>query len=187
VAVIFRALADKPVELVLFSGQTAIPTMLTQGSAAVVVGVIAAKAIAYGLSIAAGFRGGPVFPAVFLGVAVAVLATIAISDLSITAAVAAGVAAATACALRLPFTGVLLASLLVGSAGVDAIPLAIVGAVVGWVVAAVVEPPPAAEPQVQEGQPAQPQTHEGPPAQPQAQLRPGAEPQPEQGPTPDRA
>ena len=71
----------------------------------------------------------------------------------------------------------LLASLLVGSAGVDAIPLAIIGAVVGWLAAAVVDPPPAAQPQAQQR----------PAAEPPAQRGPAAEPQAKPGPARDRS
>jgi H+/Cl- antiporter ClcA len=166
-AVLFHEISGKPLGLVLFSGETGLSGILTQTSAAVVVGCLFAKAIAYALSIGAGFRGGPVFPALFLGVAVGVLMTIAFSGFSITAGVAAGVggggapaagpprppargrgggggggaggaagvAAAAAAALRTPFTGALLGSLIVGSAGTNTVPLAIIAAVVAWLIA----------------------------------------------------
>ena len=55
--------------------------------------------------------------------------TIAFSGFSVTAGVAAGVAAAAAAALRTPFTGALLGALIVGSAGTNTVPLAIIAAV----------------------------------------------------------
>ena len=116
-AVLFHEISGKPLGLVLFSGETGLGGILTQTSAAVVVGCLFAKATAYALSIGAGFRGGPVFPSLFLGVAVGVLMTITFSGFSITAGVAAGVAAAAAAALRTPFTGALLGALLVGLGG----------------------------------------------------------------------
>jgi H+/Cl- antiporter ClcA len=135
IALIFRALADKPVDLVLFSGELAIPSLLAQTSAAVVIGILVAKALGYAISIGAGFRGGPVFPSLFIGVGVGVLMTVIFSGFSITPAVAAGVAAGAAAALRTPFTGALLGSLLVGAAGINTIPLAIIAAVVAWLIA----------------------------------------------------
>ena len=134
-AVLFHEISGKPLGLVLFSGETGVGGILTQTSAAVVVGCLFAKATAYALSIGAGFRGGPVFPSLFLGVAVGVLMTITFSGFSITAGVAAGVAAAAAAALRTPFTGALLGALLVGSAGTNTIPLAIIAAVLAWLIA----------------------------------------------------
>jgi H+/Cl- antiporter ClcA len=151
IAVIFRALADKPIDLVLFSGETATPAALAQTSVAVLVGVLFAKALAYAVSIGAGFRGGPIFPAVFLGVSTGVLASIVFDDLSVTAAVAAGVAAAGSAALRAPFFGALLSALLVGSAGTNAIPLAILASALAWLIAMAVNPAPDPQPEVKQG------------------------------------
>ncbi len=72
-AVAFRALADRPVDLVLFSGQTELPDVVAEGSASVLLLLVVAKGLAYALSLGAGFRGGPVFPAIALGVAVGVM------------------------------------------------------------------------------------------------------------------
>jgi hypothetical protein len=57
------------------------------------------------------------------------------NSFSITAGIAVGVAAAGAAALRAPFFGALIAALLVGTAGTHTIPLAIIGAVVAWLMA----------------------------------------------------
>ncbi len=62
-AVLFRAIADRPVDLVLFSGQEAMPAVVAEASASVLLLLVAAKGLAYALSLGAGFRGGPVFPA----------------------------------------------------------------------------------------------------------------------------
>src|SRR4029450_10287165 len=51
---------------ILFSGQAAVPEILAEDSAAIVVLVIVAKAIGYAICLGCGFRGGPVFPAIFL-------------------------------------------------------------------------------------------------------------------------
>src|SRR4051794_1563683 len=62
---------------VLFSGQTALPHVVAEGSAGIVLVLLAAKGLGYAICLGCGFRGGPVFPAVFIGVAVAMLAVIA--------------------------------------------------------------------------------------------------------------
>jgi H+/Cl- antiporter ClcA len=56
---------------VLFSGQSAVPTIAATDSTKILLILLVAKALGYGLSLGCGFRGGPVFPAIFLGVAVA--------------------------------------------------------------------------------------------------------------------
>ncbi len=117
---------------VLFSGQTSVPTVVTQGSAGVVLVVLAAKALAYTVSLGCGFRGGPVFPAIFLGVGVATLAVIAF-DVSPTLAVAVGAAAGMTAGTRLLFSSVLLAALLVGRQGLDAVPAAVLAAATAWI------------------------------------------------------
>ncbi len=134
-AVVFRATADRPVDLVLFSGQNEMPAIIAEGSAAVLALLVVAKGLAYALSLGAGFRGGPVFPALAVAVAIGVLAADVLPGLETTPAVATGIAAATAAVLRVPFTAVLLASLLVGSSAQDVAPIAVLAAAVGWIVA----------------------------------------------------
>jgi H+/Cl- antiporter ClcA len=134
-AVLFRATADRPVDLVLFSGQAELPDIVAEGSAGVLLLVVLAKGLAYALSLGAGFRGGPVFPAIALGVAAAVAAADILPGLHTTPAVAAGIAAGTTAVLRVPFTAVLLATLLLGSSAFDVAPIAVLAAAVAWLVA----------------------------------------------------
>ena len=72
-AVLFRAIADRPVDLVLFSGQEAMPAVIAEASAGVLLLLVAAKGLACS-SLGAGFRGGPVFPALLLGAAIGTVA-----------------------------------------------------------------------------------------------------------------
>jgi H+/Cl- antiporter ClcA len=116
---------------VLFSGQASLPSLIGEGSASIILLLIAAKALAYGVSLGCGFRGGPVFPGIFLGVAVAMLGVVWF-DLSPTLAVATGAAAGMAAATHLLFSSVVLATLLVGTAGSDAVPAAVLAAVAAW-------------------------------------------------------
>ncbi|HEU4970875.1 MAG TPA: chloride channel protein [Gaiellaceae bacterium] len=134
-AVVFRATTDRPVDLVLFSGQTGLPAIVAEGSAGVLVLLVVAKGLAYALSLGAGFRGGPVFPAIALGVAAAIAAADVLPGLNTTPAVAAGIAAGTTAVLRVPFTAVLLATLLMGSSAFDVAPIAVLAAAIAWLVA----------------------------------------------------
>jgi H+/Cl- antiporter ClcA len=133
-AVGFRATADRPVDLVLFSGQEAMPAIIAETSAGVLLLLVVAKGLAYSLSLGGGFRGGPAFPALLLGVAIGMVAADAL-PFDVTPAVATGIAAATAAALRVPFTAVLFATLLVGTSAADVTPIAVLAAAVGWLVA----------------------------------------------------
>lgn len=141
IAVVFRAAADRPVDLVLFSGQTELPQVVAEGSAGVLLLLVVAKGLAYALSLGAGFRGGPVFPALALGTALGVALASVLPGLETTPAVAAGLAAATVAVLRTPFTAVLLATLLLGSSGPDVAPITVLAAAVAWLVAAALPSP----------------------------------------------
>jgi H+/Cl- antiporter ClcA len=116
---------------VLFSGQSAVPELVGEGSIAVVLMLLAAKALGYALSLGCGFRGGPVFPAIFLGVALATLA-VDVFDVSPTLAIAVGTAAGMAAMTRLLFSSVLFSALLVGTAGVETVPAAVLAAAAAW-------------------------------------------------------
>jgi H+/Cl- antiporter ClcA len=125
-------------ESVLFSGQTAVPTVVAEDSAKIVLILLVAKALAYAVCLGCGFRGGPVFPAIFLGVALATFAVIWF-DVSPTLAVAVGTAAGMASVTRMLLTPILFAALLVGPNGRDAVPAAVVAAATSWLVIAALE------------------------------------------------
>ena len=69
-ALLARALGVDPRD-VLFSGQTSIPNLVSLTSVSALAILLVAKALAYIVSLASGFRGGPIFPALFLGIGVA--------------------------------------------------------------------------------------------------------------------
>jgi H+/Cl- antiporter ClcA len=140
-ALVFRELADRPIDLVLFSGQSALPALVAEGAGGVLLLVVLAKGLAYSISLGAGFRGGPVFPAVALGTALAVAAADLLPGLEDTPAIAAGIAAATAVVLRAPFSAALLAALLIGESATDVAPIGVLAAVVGTLVAWAVPDP----------------------------------------------
>ena len=93
--------------------------------------LIAFKGIAWSISLGA-FRGGPVFPSLFLGAAAGLMAA-QLPGFSITPAVTVGMGAAVASVLRLPLSAVVLAILLSSQSGPGAAPLVIVGVVVAYV------------------------------------------------------
>ena len=140
-AVLFRAITDRPVDLVLFSGQSELPAVVAEGSAGVLIVLVVAKGLAYALSLGGGFRGGPVFPAIALGVAAAMVAANVLPGLDTTPAVAAGIAAGTTAVLRVPFTAVLLVSLLMGASAFDVAPIAVLAAAIAWLVATMLPNP----------------------------------------------
>jgi H+/Cl- antiporter ClcA len=116
---------------VLFSGQASVPALLATDSTKIVLVLMVAKALAYAVSLGCGFRGGPVFPAIFLGVALATF-TVVWFDVSPTLALAVGAAAGMAAMTRLLLTAMLFSSLLVGLQGIDAVPAAVLAAAAAW-------------------------------------------------------
>jgi H+/Cl- antiporter ClcA len=121
---------------VLFSGQAALPGLVEHGteySVGALLLLMLCKGLAYTLALA-GFRGGPTFPAMFIGAAGGMALSHA-PGLPLTAGVAMGLGAMTAGMLRLPMTAVLLATLLLGAAGVSVMPLTIVAAIIAYLTA----------------------------------------------------
>jgi H+/Cl- antiporter ClcA len=132
---------------VLFSGQTQLGPLITHAagySVGALVLLMACKGLAYGVSLSS-FRGGPTFPALYIGAAGGI-ALSHLPGLPLVPAVAMGIGAMCAVVVRLPLTSVLLASLLLYSDGVAVMPLVIVAVVVAYVVSAKFAPAPAPAP-----------------------------------------
>src|SRR5208282_3136592 len=142
-AIAFAAGTGKGSSEVLFSGQSALGPFISK-SASYTVGALvllmACKGLAYGMSLS-GFRGGPTFPAMFIG-AVGGVALSHLPGLPLVDGIAIGIGAMTAVMLRLPLTSVLLATLLLGTDGLTVMPLAIVAVVVAYVASARLVPAP---------------------------------------------
>jgi H+/Cl- antiporter ClcA len=134
VAIVVNAVWDVPFDQILFSGQSGMAGLVTETSAAAVVAIVIGKLIVYGIALGGGFRGGPVFPATFIGVGFGVLTSLVFTNLSVSAMAAVGISAAATVMLRLPFTSGMLAMLLIGGAGAGIAPFAIIGAVVGFII-----------------------------------------------------
>jgi H+/Cl- antiporter ClcA len=134
-AIAFHGTTDKSVNNVLFSGETTLPGLVGQAgtwSLGALAALIAFKGVAYALSLGS-FRGGPTFPAMFLGAAGGMMAS-HLPGFSLTPAVAVGIGAAVAAVLRLPLSAVVIATLLTAKAGTGDEPLIIVGVVVSYLV-----------------------------------------------------
>ena len=134
-AIAFSQITSHSVNEVLFSGQDQLPGLISQAgtwSIAALAWLLVFKGIAYLLSLGS-FRGGPTFPAMFLGAAAGVMAS-HLPGFPIQAAVAVGMGAATVAVLRLPLSAIVIATLLTSKAVPDVEPLIIVGVVVAYVV-----------------------------------------------------
>jgi len=148
-AIVYSQVTGNAASDILFSGEESLPTLMQRGSTYTLgtLGLlIVCKSLAYGISLGS-FRGGPVFPAMFIGGAAGILLS-HLPGLPVTAGVAMGIGAMAAVMLRMPMTAVLLASLLLGQEGIIAMPLVIVAVVVAYVAAAWLAPsnPPSSVP-----------------------------------------
>jgi chloride channel protein, CIC family len=147
-AIAYQAGTGKGSSEVLFSGQSALGPLITHGSSYTVGALlllIVCKGLAYGGSLSS-FRGGPTFPAMFLGAAGGMVLS-HLPGLPLVSGAAMGIGAMCAVMLRLPLTSVLLATLLLASDGLEVMPLAIVAVVVAYVVSARLAPAPASSPE----------------------------------------
>jgi H+/Cl- antiporter ClcA len=142
-AIAYAEGAGKGTSDVLFSGQSALGPLVTHSASYTVAALLlllACKGLAYGVSLSS-FRGGPVFPAIFIG-AVGGVALSHLPGLPLVDGVAVGIGAMSAVMLSLPLTSVLLATLILGSDGLAVMPLVIVAVVVAYVVGARLGPAP---------------------------------------------
>lgn len=138
-AIAFHGATDKNVNQVLFSGQDALPGLVSQAgtwSISALLLLIAFKGLAWSVSLGS-FRGGPTFPALFLGAAAGIAAS-HLPGFSLTPAVAVGMGAAATAVLRLPLSGAIIATLLTAKSGTGDEPLIIVGVVVAYLVSLLV-------------------------------------------------
>lgn len=145
-AMVFAGATGRGSGEVLFSGQTALPTLIEQAgtwTAGALVVLLVCKGLAYAVALSS-FRGGPIFPGMFLG-AVGGMALSHLAGLPMIAGVAMGIGAMTTAMLGgLPLTSVLLVTLFLVSDGLDLMPLVIVAVVVSYTASARLAPTPAA-------------------------------------------
>jgi H+/Cl- antiporter ClcA len=150
-AMAFAEGSGKSYTEVLFSGQAQLPALI-DGAAGWTVGalvlLVACKSLAYGVSLS-GFRGGPVFPGMFIGAAGGI-AFSHLPGLPMIAGAAMGIGAMTVSMLGLPLVAVLLATLFLQADGLSLMPLVIVAVVVAYVLSARLKPPLPATPDASE-------------------------------------
>jgi H+/Cl- antiporter ClcA len=142
-AIIYTQTSGKPVADVLFSGQDSLPR-LVETSASYSIGalllLVVCKGLAYSISMSS-FRGGPTFPAMFIGAAGGI-ALSHLPGLALVPAIGIGIAAMTVSILRLPLTTVLLTTIFLGTDGFPVMPLVIVAAAVSYITTIRLTPPP---------------------------------------------
>ncbi len=141
-AMSYQLISGNSFTQVLFSGQADLPPLVAHAadySVATLLLLALCKAAAYSLSLSA-FRGGPVFPAMFIGGALGIAAS-GLPGMELASSIAIGIGAMSATMLRLPLTATLLAVLLLGADGVTVTPAVII-AVVGAFVATNLLPAP---------------------------------------------
>ena len=134
-AILFSQVTGKSSHEVLFSGQDALPGIVSQASTwsiGALLLVIACKGIGYSLALGS-YRGGPTFPAIYLGTAAGILAS-HLPGFDFAPAVAVGVGASMVSVLRLPLSSVVVATVITLRAGTGDEPLIIVGVVAAFLV-----------------------------------------------------
>src|SRR5436190_13732364 len=152
VAIGFSQATGKGVEEVLFSGQDALPGLIAKAGAwslGALALLIVCKGFAYAISLGS-FRGGPTFPAMFLGAAAGLMAA-QLPGFDLTPAVAVGIGAGVASVLRIPLSAVVLAVVLTSKAGIGSGPVIIVGVVVAYMTTILISPPASAPAAAQAG------------------------------------
>jgi hypothetical protein len=139
---LYALITGHPPAEALFSGQQTIGTLVgerdtfSEGDLLV---LIACYGFGYAISLAT-FRGGPVFPAVMLGVAIGGLLG-DLPGLGATPAIAIAMAAMTVSMLRFPVASILLVAILLASSSLPAMPIIILAAVTAFVVTELIDPP----------------------------------------------
>jgi H+/Cl- antiporter ClcA len=133
-AMTYQLLSGRSFTDVLFSGQDALPELVKDAadySVGVLLLLVVCKALVYGVSLSA-FRGGPVFPSMFIGAAVGI-AVSGLPGMSLSPAIGMGIGALCTAMLRLPFTATLLATLLLGADGLSVTPEVVVAVTAAFV------------------------------------------------------
>ena len=132
-AIGFNQATGQAADAVLFSGQDAFGELIKTGptlSLSTLALLLLFKGLAWSLSLG-NFRGGPTFPAVFLGAVGGLLAG-HLPGLSETPAVAVLVGAACVSVLKLPLSCVIITLVLTSRAGVGVSPLIVLAVVIGY-------------------------------------------------------
>jgi H+/Cl- antiporter ClcA len=117
----------------LFSGEHELELLLDEPEAyglGALLLILGGKIVAFALSLECGFRGGRIFPVLFIGAAVGFAATSIFESVPLAVSVATGMAGAAVAIMRVPIFVVLLIAFFASPA---TIPLVVLAAVVGYV------------------------------------------------------
>jgi H+/Cl- antiporter ClcA len=139
-AILFMETTTHGANEVLFSGQEALPGLVDQAGAwslGALGLVLVCKGLAWSACLGS-FRGGPTFPAIFLGAAGGIAAS-HLPGFALAPAVAVGMGVMVVAFLKLPLSSVVIATALTISAGLGVSPLIIVGVVVSYLVTLALE------------------------------------------------
>jgi H+/Cl- antiporter ClcA len=132
-AIAFAEATGDSANAVLFSGEAAFGQLFSSAatiSLSTLALLLLFKGLAWSISLG-NFRGGPTFPAIFLGVAAGLMAQ-HLPQYAETQAVAALTGALCVSVLRLPLTSVMIATLLASKAGLAVAPLIVVAVTVAY-------------------------------------------------------
>jgi H+/Cl- antiporter ClcA len=150
IAMTYQLVSEHSFAQVLFSGQGELPDVVAHAddySLGVLLLLAACKTLAYSLSLSA-FRGGPVFPAIFIGAVLGIAAS-DLPGMAMAPAIGIGIGAMCAAMLRLPLTSTLLATLLLGADGTSTTPEVVVAVAVSYLVSMLLPVPTGARPEAQ--------------------------------------
>jgi H+/Cl- antiporter ClcA len=134
-AILFEQTTVHSAQEVLFSGQDQLPGLVDNPGAwsvGALLMVMLCKGLAWGVCLSS-FRGGPTFPAIFIGAAGGIAAS-HLPGLPLAPAVAVGMGVMVVSFLKLPLSAVVIATVLTASAGGAVGPPIIVGVVVAYLV-----------------------------------------------------
>jgi H+/Cl- antiporter ClcA len=133
-ALIVQSRTGESIVFIVTSGEEFITKLPALTSASTVLAIIIFKAIAYAVSLGSGFRGGPFFPAMFIGAAVGLLISLAMGDSgpSVPAAIVVGVIASLIATAPMKWPIVIILGVVLGlmMGTWTLVPAALVGAVV---------------------------------------------------------
>lgn len=133
-SLIVQSQTGASITFIVTSGEEFITQLPTLTSVSTVIAIIIFKAIAYAVSLGAGFRGGPFFPAMFVGAAVGLLISLALGDSgpSVPAAIVVGVIASLIATAPLKWPIVIILGLVLGllMGTWTLVPAALIGAIV---------------------------------------------------------
>jgi hypothetical protein len=139
-ALLFAQTTTHGIDPVLFSGQEQLPGLVDNAgtySLGALAMILVCKGLAWGVSLGS-FRGGPTFPAIFLGAAGGIMAS-HLPGMQLTPSIAVAMGAATVAFLKLPLSAVIIATALTITGGAASVPLIIVGVVTAYLVTLAVE------------------------------------------------